>query len=223
MISKVRAVVFDLDGVMVDSEDLHFEAYRILFEREFGEVFLQNDYGAFLGKRRDEIIAEYLRQLGIEGDAQALALEKDDIYFGLLKKNFKPVPGVIALVHFLKKRGIRLAVASSSMPAHIEFVLESLGVRGDFEAVANGGEVKRAKPAPDVFLLAAKRLGLSPKDCLVIEDAPNGVAAAKAAGMLVFAVPSKHTAKCDFSNADKVFSSLEEANNYLKRHNEVWV
>ena len=103
-----------------------------------------------------------------------------------------------------------MAVASSSTPEHISVVLEGLQVTGFFDVVVSAHTIKHGKPAPDIFLLAAERLGVDPKDCVVLEDAQSGVEAGRAAGTKVIAVPNAFTASHDFSKADTVVHSLEE-------------
>ena len=114
------------------------------------------------------------------------------------------------LLTALRQRGVRTAVASSSRRAWIQKVLARLGLEDQFDAAAAGDEVPRAKPAPDVYLLAARRLGTAPETCVALEDSQNGVRSAKAAGMVCIAVPSPLTRQLDFSEADLVVGSLEE-------------
>ena len=120
------------------------------------------------------------------------------------------MPGAHKLIKELKEAGVKIAIASSSIPKDIERVLKQLELFDEFDVIVSGTEVARSKPAPDVFLEAARQLAMEPSSCVVLEDAEAGVKAGNAAGMKVVAVPNQFTAHNDFSLADKVIKSLEE-------------
>lgn len=206
----IRAVIFDLDGLILDSETPEVLAWQETYARhglEFPvEQWLQN-----IG-RTDSPWDAYaaLRALDPPIDLSLVKgywRERHEWH----ARDFRlPLPGVVPLLEAVRRRGLRTAVASSSRRAYILSTLQGLSIADRFDAAAGGDEVPRAKPAPDVYLLAAHRLGVGPHACVALEDSLNGVLAAKAAGMPCIAVPSSLTRALDFSAADLIVASLEE-------------
>ena len=138
--------------------------------------------------------------------------KRSRVYLNLLKQNLHPQKGFISLLNLLKNHKVKLAVASSSVMEHIETVLSTLKVKDYFDVIVSGQFVARGKPFPDINLEAAKKLGIKPEYCLVLDDAQSGVESAKNANMKVIAVPNKFTKEHDFSKADLILNSLEEVN-----------
>jgi HAD superfamily hydrolase (TIGR01509 family) len=134
--------------------------------------------------------------------------ERDRVFLAAVPERLAPLPGLFRLLDELEARGIPRAVATSGHRHYAQLALRTLGVADRFQALATGDEVARGKPAPDIFLLAAERLGVQPTGCLVLEDSHLGVAAAKAAGMRAVAVPNPRIPAAQFSEADYVFDSL---------------
>jgi beta-phosphoglucomutase len=205
---SVWAVIWDLDGVLVDSTEGHFVAWQ----RLFAEEGLQMDRAEFLrtfGQRNDSVLraalgpdlpAARLRDLG----------ERKEAYFrSLVPQLVRPVPGALALLSALRAAGARQAIGSSAPRANLETILSAWGISTLFGATVTAEDVSRGKPAPDVFLTAAARLRVSPARCLVLEDAPPGVEAARAAGMRCVAVTTTRPAT-DLQRADRVVVSLTE-------------
>jgi HAD superfamily hydrolase (TIGR01509 family) len=202
-------VVFDLDGVMVDSEPTHERANRE-YLASLGAVLAPELAAAMLGRRVRDLTDVIARQAGVPPE-EAFA-GREALFWRLLKEQPLPaMPGLRPALARLAGAGLALAVASSGTRAYVRHVLEQLGVAGAFAAVVSGEEVADGKPAPDVYLLAAERLGADPTDCVAIEDAPHGIAAARAAGMRVVAVPHARTEALDLSQADAVVADLEAA------------
>lgn len=143
------------------------------------------------------------------------AAERDRLFMEAVPTRLRARPGLYSLLDDLAARGVPLGIATSGHRRYVTLALRTLGVEGRFQAVATGDEVARGKPAPDVFLLAADRLGVPPPRCLVLEDAPLGIAAARAAGMICVAVPNSHTAPLGFSQAHRVLSSLDDVRRSL--------
>ncbi len=177
-------VIFDLDGVLLDSEPLHVEATNQVLQR-FGKHLTVQENAQFMGLADPEYWAALLRYFGLEGVAiEPLLREKARVYSNLVKtRPLKPFPGIPELLEALRHAGCRLAVASSSRLEDIETVLRRLGLRDFFDAVVSGEEVPRSKPDPAIFLEAARRLECNPENCVAIEDSLNGLRAARAAGM----------------------------------------
>lgn len=209
-LNGLKAIIFDMDGVLVDSEPLHLQAFQEFFKR-FGIAYTDQDNREFLG-RKDIVIAEILiERFGLKKLTPAGLVEaKEEILNALLQKSAVPRPGVHNILQDLTALSVPMAVASSATMPTIELVTHTLDIRRHFANLTSGDEVAYGKPAPDVFLLAAKRLGVEPAKCLVIEDTLNGIKAAKAAGMTCVAIPCDATAHQDHSLADMRLSSLTE-------------
>lgn len=181
--SRIRAVIFDLDGVLTDTAEFHYLAWKRLADEE-GIPFSRELNERMRGlSRRDSLRVLLGGREVSEEQAQAL-MERKNRYYQELLKGLTPahiLPGVIPLLQTLRERGIRIAVASASRNARI--VLERLGLEAWIDVLVDGNMVERPKPAPDLFLEAARRLKVSPSECVVVEDAAAGIAAARAAGM----------------------------------------
>lgn len=204
---SIQAFLFDLDGLMVDSEPHALAMWRAVMARR-GVALDPPTIEAMLGLRVDATSRMLIERFALRDDPDALGAEKSDLQIERLDGNVTAMPGLHDLIDALDARGIRRAIASSGIRRYIDAVLQSIGLAGRFTVIAGGDEVSRGKPAPDVFLLAADRLGVPPSKCLVLEDAPNGVAAAKAAGMACVAIPNEHTRALDLSAADRILPSL---------------
>lgn len=208
----IQAVIFDLDGLMIDTEALHSEAHAMVI-RKYGKSPKKypNDMVHVVGKsikENSEIIRD---KYNIDQVIEILEKEKDEAYLFLLKsKTISIMPGFKTLLILLAKYKIKAAIGSSGVRKGIFIILKKLGLENKFSVIISKENVKRAKPAPDIFLLAAKKLKVSPKYCLVLEDSQSGVEAGKNAGMKVIAVPNKYTSYQDFSKADKIVKSLND-------------
>jgi beta-phosphoglucomutase family hydrolase len=208
-IEDVRALIFDMDGVLVDSEPLHLLAYQELFSVhsiEYTEAHNQE----FLGCKDIAMAHILVERWSLPYTPEQLVQNKETILARLLKSDAQIRPGVKKLLEEARALKIPCAVASSATLPTIQLVVDVLGIRQYFHHLSSGDEVEHGKPAPDVFLLAAKRLGVSPEHCLVIEDTANGIKAAKAAGMFCIAIPCDATRHQDHSQADMNLASLEE-------------
>ncbi len=206
----VGHVVFDLDGVLVDSEPAHEQATA--------------DYLAGLGVTVDPVLAERMMGRRVRDYTDALAarlgLEPDEVFAGrealfwaAVRRGLPAMPGLHLAVERLAAAGLRLAVASSGTRAYVDHVLGRLGIRDSFAAVVSGEDVVHSKPDPESYLLAAKRLEAGPAACAAVEDAPNGIAAARAAGMYTIAVP--HLLSGNLAGADAVLPSLEAVADHI--------
>ncbi len=205
----VKAVIFDVDGVLVDTGRLHLEAWRAL-ARELGlpppdERWFRRTFG----RRNEEILKTLLPHPPSQGELERLSRRKEALFRRLAKGKIEPLPGALALVRALKRRGFRLGIGTSTPPENLQMILEELGLRGAFDAWVTGADVERGKPDPEVFLKAAARLGVPPARCAVIEDAPAGVEAAKRAGMRAVAVTTTAEPEAlQAKGADLVVDSL---------------
>jgi HAD superfamily hydrolase (TIGR01509 family) len=207
-LERLRAVIFDMDGVLLDSEPLHHRAAQAALGAR-GPSFTERDNRAFFGATDEEMFRGLRILFDLPASTAELVEAKERHFLAMLRRQAQPLPGVLTALGFLRDRRLPLALASSSSRPVIAAVLATLALHDVFAAIVSGDEVPRGKPAPDVFLLAARRLAVAPEACLVIEDSRNGVLAARAAGMLVAAVPCPVTSHEDFSPADLVLPTLE--------------
>lgn len=189
---KIRGVIFDLDGVIVSTDDCHYRAWKRMAEEE-GIYFDRTINERLRGVSRMDslaIILERAEKAYTEAEKQQMAARKNGYYVELIGALTREdiLPGAMDVLRWLKENGVKIAVGSSSRNTPI--ILRQIGLDDFFDAVADGNQITRSKPDPEVFLLAAKLLGLPPEACLVVEDADAGVEAALAGGMRVLGVGS---------------------------------
>jgi beta-phosphoglucomutase len=212
MHAAIHAAIFDLDGTLIDSYDAHYEAWRSI-SATHGVAVTIDDYYSHFGRRNEDLLRECWLRAGkgelTHGQIVALDHEKEAAYRSIVAGRLPVMDGARELVASLRADGFRTAVGSSGPPANVALAIEGLALENAFDAVVTGRDVKRSKPDPECFLLAAERLAVPPSRCVVFEDAPAGIAAAKAAGMRCIAITSKgHTIErqCE---ADIVFPSVK--------------
>ncbi|MDV6290518.1 HAD family phosphatase [Streptomyces sp. UP1A-1] len=183
------SVIFDLDGTLVDSEPNYYEAgWQTL--AEYGvDDFTWTDHEGYVGISTQETVADWKRRYGLRAPVEELLAVKNRHYLDLARTSARAYPEMRKFVELLAGEGVPLAVASGSSPEAIAAILARTGLDSLLPTVVSADEVARGKPAPDVFLEAARRLGADPADCVVLEDAAPGAAAAHAAGMRCIAIP----------------------------------
>ncbi len=207
--SRERGVLFDMDGVLVDSGPLHKESWRRI-AMDAGRPMEDSFFDRTFGMRNEEILEELLGP-DLEGARKAeLGRRKEEVYRELARERLVAAPGAADLVRALKEAGFRTALASSGPRANVELVLDVTGLGEMMDAYVCAEDVERGKPDPQVFLEAARRLDLEPSRCVVVEDALVGVEAARRAGMKVVGVAGEEERKAVLREADRVVSSLEE-------------
>jgi HAD superfamily hydrolase (TIGR01509 family) len=207
MNKQIKAILFDMDGVLVDSEEYIFEAAQLMFA-EHGVQVKPEDALPFVGTGENSYITGIGRANGFEVEIERDKARTYQIYGEITHGKLKSLPGTDTFIQQCRQRGLKLAVASSADRVKIEINLREIGVpAGTFDAIVSGEEVERKKPFPDIYLLAAEKVGVSPGECLVVEDAVSGVAAAKAAGARCLALTSSFPAG-KLSAADQIVDSL---------------
>ena len=208
-ISGIKALIFDMDGVIVDSEPLHLLAYQELFAA-YNLPFTEDENREFLGRKDIEMAVVLIERFKLPLSPVQLVEMKERILARLLSEQSKARPGLYGILETARTNNVAMAVASSATLPTIELVVRTLNLQKYFHNLSSGDEVAHGKPAPDVFLLAARRLGVDPAHCLVVEDTINGVRAALSGGMFCVAIPCDATRHQDHSEADLVLQSLAE-------------
>ena len=181
--------IFDIDGTIIDSMPWHGKSWEVFFERHGrvyeGEAFLRGS----AGRTGIELMHEHFGPLS-DAEAWAFVHEKEALYRDLFRPVFSEIAGFRDFARRAKAAGIRIGCATAGDADNIAFAMEGLGMASEFEALVGAQDVAHGKPEPDLFLLAAKRMGVVPHQCIVFEDAPLGIEAARRAGMLAVAVTS---------------------------------
>ncbi|GAT64024.1 HAD family hydrolase [Paludibacter jiangxiensis] len=207
MNKQIKAILFDMDGVLVDSEEYIFAAARMMFAEHDVQV-KPEDALPFVGTGENSYIAGIGRANGFEVEIERDKARTYQLYGEITHGKLKSLPGTATFIQQCRQRGLKLAVASSADSVKIEINLREIGVpAGTFDAIVSGEEVERKKPFPDIYLLAAEKVGVSPDECLVVEDAVSGVTAAKAAGARCLALTTSFPAE-KLSAADQIVDSL---------------
>lgn len=207
MTAAEGAVLWDLDGVLVDSTRFHYEAYRKLLA-ECGQEIGFDEFRNLFGLRNDAILRRLLGELP-PAEMEQLADRKEELFRELIAGKVEALPGAAELARRLREAGVPMAIVSSTPRANIELILGSLGLAEAFAAVVAAEDAQRGKPHPEGFLAAAERLGVPPADCVVLEDAPEGLEGAKAAGMRCIGVATTRPPE-RLSEADLVVDRLDD-------------
>jgi beta-phosphoglucomutase len=200
-----RGVLWDLDGVVVDTGEFHYLAWDEVLA-EMGVPFSRELFQATFGMNNAGILTTLLGRTPPADQLTLISEHKEACFRQIIHGQVRPLPGVIDALHWFKRHGFKQAIASSAPPANIDFLIGELGLRDHFEAIVSGYDLL-GKPAPDVFLLAAHRLAVAPIACLVIEDAVAGVEGAKRANMTCLAVTTTNPIE-KLHRADRVVDTL---------------
>jgi len=206
----IQAVIFDMDGVLLDSEPFISEAAVRMFA-EKGFTVKHEDFIPFVGAGENRFLGGVAEKYGIVLDIKKDKKRTYDIYGEIIKGRIEPLPGVYEFLQHCRNKGLKMAVATSADSIKLKQNLTELKISQEtFDAYVTGSDVERKKPFPDGFLAAAQKLGVPPKYCLVVEDAVNGVQAAKAAGSKCLALTTSFTRE-QLAQADWISSTLADA------------
>ncbi|MBK6282582.1 MAG: HAD family phosphatase [Draconibacterium sp.] len=215
---KIKAVIFDMDGVLVDSEPFHIQNEKMMFKK-LGLDISDEEHAGYMGAATDVMWEQIIRNKKLKLDiSETTALTiKESLPFLRSLPEIEPMPGLTDLLEKLNENQIPMAVASSSDPETIEIMLTKSGLKKYFKYAVSSVEAGKSKPEPDVFLYAAKLMNVSPENCLVIEDSKNGIKAAKAAKMLCIAYSGASSGEQDQSQADM------HCSHFLKLKKKYWI
>ena len=208
MEATIEAVAFDLDGLMFDTEALFFRIACETLEARGGR-FTAEMMAAMIGRRAVEAGHILQTMSGIQADPEELLGDVRDRYLAVLDTDAAPTPGLLTLLDELERRSLPKAVATSSRRAHAERLLGGHGLRHRFAFVLGSEDVGRGKPDPEIYRKAAEGFGVPPERLIVLEDSPAGVAAARAAGAFVVAVPHEHSTAEGLASADLIVPRLD--------------
>jgi len=205
-------VIFDMDGVIVDSEHIHHELEQQMFE-QLGIVVTPAEHQSFTGQTVQTMWGALKERHNLPQTVEELRAIKRRLFFAELDSpdcRVMLVDGAERFIRQCREAGFKMAVASSSFTEHVELMIGRFGLKSWFDGLFGGDFVQHSKPEPDLFLYAAAQLGVDPSDCVVIEDSANGVLAARRAGMYVIGFRNPNSGDQDLSLADKIVSSFAE-------------
>lgn len=207
--NAIQSAIFDLDGTILDNNPYHLKSW-IQYLKDKNITISQREYNENMSGRKNKDVLEYVfkRKLSDE-EVKKYSYEKEAVYRRLYEPHFKEISGFTRLLNHLKEKNIKLAIATSGIQPNIEFMFTHLPVRHYFEEVVKGADVREGKPDPEIYLLTAKRLKVSPAHSLVFEDSIPGIESGKAAGMLVTALTTTHK-KQELSIADFVIDDFND-------------
>ena len=210
----VKAIIFDMDGLMIDSERLYREAQREI-GRFFGREVRDEVLWRMMGRKPIESLVIFVEEHGIPATPEEVFRMRNEIMRGKLAHDLAAMPGLDHILAAVYSR-VKLAVATGAQQEFLDLIVDKLGIRDRFDVLQSSDSVSVGKPDPEIYLAACAKLGLEPSECIVLEDSANGVLAGKRAGCLVIAVPSEYTKKQDFSAADSIVRDLFEASRQIE-------
>jgi beta-phosphoglucomutase len=206
----LKAVIFDMDGVIINSEPLHHRAYHAMFD-EVGADVSAELYSSLAGKSTLNVCKEIKDRFELSHSPEVLATIKRRHYDVIFEndKTFDLIKGVRTLIEHYHEQGLTLVLGSSATMVSIERIFKRFDLNPYFKAKLSGAELNASKPHPEIFIKAAAATGFSPEECIVIEDATNGIEAAKGAGIFCVGFDSEHSKNQDYSKADLVINDFE--------------
>ena len=209
MSANIHAIIFDMDGLMVDTEPLSRRSWEMVLE-SFGHKLDDSTYNRMIGLRIDKSSAIIQQAFPMPLTTTELITQKVAYMEEICAEGIPTMPGLMELQAEIAQRQIPWAVATSSHRQHAINTLQQLGLRQSCHAVVAGDEAPQGKPAPDIYLMAAERLGIAPQNCIALEDSAPGCQAAAMAGMVTIAIPNGATHTASFDCAHHIFNSLHD-------------
>ncbi len=209
----IKAVIFDMDGIIIDSEPIASEVV-IKVLKEYGKepIFHPDGNVQEVGITDLEDWTKMKARYHLDEDVQVLIDKMQKLLFDRLNSGIEPMPGLIELLDFLEEKKVKIGLASSSGSPRIELILSKLGIRDRFKTIISGESLVQSKPHPEIYEKAAQMLGEKPENCLALEDAEHGVESAYQANLKVIAIPNSSTKNQNFTHATKIINSLADLN-----------
>lgn len=211
--TRPKAVVFDLDGLMFNTEELYQEVGTELLRRR-GYEFTQELLDQMMGRPSQVALQLMIDTHTLKATVEELLVETDEIFPAILRERLAPMPGLLDLLQALEQHDIPKGIATSSRRSFVERVLGTFNFQPRFHPILTSEDIKLGKPDPEIYLKAAERLNIEPAEMLVLEDSQNGCRAAVAAGAIAVAVPGAHSSRHDFTGASLVATSLADERLY---------
>ena len=209
----IKALIFDMDGLLIDSERLYFQTEREM-ARKFNRTVEDKTLWKMMGRNPIESMEIFVREVGLFLSPEEALGMRNLIMRNKLKTDLKPMPGLHHILDAFSGR-LKIAVCTGAQKEFLDIVVDQLGIRNRFDALQSSEEIHKGKPHPEIYQKTCRKLKLSPEDCAVLEDSSNGALAGKRAGCYVIAVPSEYTKEQDFHFADFVAEDLVQAEMHI--------
>ena len=210
----MRAFIFDMDGVIIDSEPIHRQVHKEIMNT-LGVNISKGELALYAGATNEYIFTKLKERYGIKESVSELMDYKSKLIINKVKEeSLEPINGIRELLNALRKNNIKTAIGSSSPRSLIEAVIDKFNLHGAFDCIVSGEEVERSKPYPDVYIEVSKKLGINPEKCIVVEDSHNGVQAAKSAGMKCIGFDNINSGNQDLSKADVRVDAISKIDIY---------
>ena len=210
----IKALIFDMDGLMIDSERLYFQAEEDM-AKKFGVQLREETLWKMMGTKPIEGLSIFVKDLKLPISAQEALDMRNKIMKKKLQTELEPMPGLFHILETFFNR-LKLAVCTGAQGEFLDIVVDQLKIRNKFNVLQSSDGIKKGKPEPEIYLKTCEKLSLSPKECIVLEDSGNGTTAGKRAGCRVIAIPSEYTQSQDFSAADFIASDLFQAELHIQ-------
>lgn len=208
----MKAVIFDMDGVIIDSEPIHFEV-DMQTMKDFGCGISKEELNKYVGTTNEYMWTDIKNKYKLDKSVEEIINYRSEmVKRKVIESDLAPIEGIIDLLKDLKDKNIPAAIASSSPKDFIKVVVSKFELEDYFSCILSGEEVENGKPAPDIYVETAKKLGIPPEECIVIEDSKNGVLAAKKAGMKCIGFKNPNSGDQDLSKADCIVNSILDVN-----------
>lgn len=210
----MKALIFDMDGLMIDSERLYFEVEKDI-ARKFGREVKDETLWKMMGRKPIEGMEIYVQDLTLPVSAAEALTMRNTLMREKMQNDLIAMPGFLQIIQEFYGK-LKLAVSTGAQKEFLDIAVDKLGIRDRFDVLQSSDDIRTGKPHPEIFLKTCEKLGLEPRECIVLEDSENGVKAGKAAGCIVISVPSPYTDKQDFSRADYVVPDLYQAGDRIR-------